>query len=96
MSIIVSGNFEIECMICKNQHVFNPSDCDFQEVSREMREMGDEIEYLWQYEVDCRCESKIEFEYSIWEYPVGVYNTDHIEINGGEVIQKFDIAFENI
>ena len=92
MSMVVNGNFEIKCTNCGKQHLFQPSDSDFQEVSSDTRDMGDEKQYSWEHIIDCDCGSKIEFDYPVWEYPEGDFKPTDIEIVGGTILDEFEIS----
>ena len=37
--------------------------------------------------------NNIEIDYEVWEYPVGSFNNDSINIKGGIEVGKFDYDF---
>ena len=62
-------------------------DLTTEEVGRDEREMGAEVEYETSGETTCKCGNEISYSQSEWEYPEGVPN--HSEgpvISGGELV----------
>ncbi len=50
------------------------------------RGMGYEMEYDSQETCACpNCQSQIDLTFHVWEYPIGVFNYQDIEIEGGEI-----------
>ena len=40
-----------------------------------------------------KCDSEIEIEYQVWEYPDGAFNMDEVTITGGEEISRYAYDF---
>lgn len=64
------------------------------------RGMGYETEYESEEYCSCpNCEKQIDLTLQVWEYPMGVFNTQNIEIDGGDIEEPIDlskyICFEN-
>ena len=55
--------------------------------------MGEEVHYEAIINVECPyCEtSDVQVRLSIWEYPVGAYNNQELEVEGAELIEGCDI-----
>lgn len=57
------------------------------------RGMGYETEY--EYEDSCFCPScgkQIDLTFQVWEYPMGVFNYQNIEVDGGEIEEPLDLS----
>lgn len=57
------------------------------------RGMGYEMEY--EYEDSCfcpNCGKQIDLTFQVWEYPMGVFNYQNIEVDGGEVEEPLDLS----
>lgn len=70
----------IECPYCGSEN--NMDFADNYETSNEERKMGPQIEYMFDWE-DCTCDEcgkKFRVHGSIWEYPMGAYNYEEIEV----------------
>ncbi len=79
--------FLVQCEECQTQQkiicTYNGAN------SVDSREMGDELEHIWQTEVDCNnCGSSISMTYFEWEYPPGEINHSEEEIDGGILIEN--------
>lgn len=64
------------------------------------RGMGYEMEYEHKDSCICpNCGKQIDLIFQVWEYPMGVFNNQNIEINGGEIEEPINlskyISFEN-
>jgi len=92
---LVQGTFSIKCdnNSCGKQHNFPAEKANFDFEGSDERQMGPENSYSWNNNFNCDCGDEIEFEYGIWEYPVGVFNHDNVEIDGGTEIQRYDYDF---
>ena len=90
---MVNGNFSIKCNKCGTQHDFPANESEFDFDGGEERQMGAENSYSWNSSFNCDCGNEIEFEYGIWEYPVGAYNNDSVEITIGTEIERYSYDF---
>ena len=71
----------IRCPYCMKKEIIDLSDYVISEDMDE-RDMGEEIEYTVEGEITCSsCKSSYDISGSIWEYPVGTYNDDSIEVS---------------
>jgi hypothetical protein len=87
--IIPTGALTVQCDQCGHQHTIPAEEADFEAVSHDERQMGEEIEYNWQPEIECDCGNVINVGYDAYEYPVGAFNAQDIQITGGTVVQEF-------
>ena len=92
---LVNGNFSIKCNKCGTQHDFPADESDFDFEGSDERQMGAENSYSWNSSFTCECENEIEFEYGIWEYPVGAFNSDSVEIIEGTEVERYDYDFSD-
>lgn len=91
---IVNGTFSVTCNKCGKQHNFSADDVDFNATSSSERQMGPENGYAWECTFVCDgCENEIEYE--VWEYPVGAFNYDQVEIKGGTEVNRFGYDFHD-
>lgn len=57
------------------------------------RGMGPESEYESQESCICsNCGKQIDLTLQVWEYPMGCFNTQNIEIDGGEIEKPIDLS----
>lgn len=56
------------------------------------REMGDEMVYEHEEQIECDNGHLITITFRLWEYPSGVVNDTEIECDGGEVVEEFDFS----
>lgn len=57
------------------------------------RGMGPESEYESQESCTCpNCGTQIDITLHVWEYPMGCFNTQNIEIDGGEIEEPIDLS----
>ncbi|MBB6236906.1 hypothetical protein HDC90_001523 [Pedobacter sp. AK013] len=92
----VTGTFAITCDHCETEHKFSPDETDFESEYSSERSMGEEIGWEWKYEFNCdnaECAKEIEIEYQVWEYPVGAYNHEIINVNGAQKTESFQYDF---
>lgn len=69
-------------------------------ISDDDRGMGCEYQYDSQESCECpNCGHQIDLTLQVWEYPVGAFNTQNIEIDGGNIEETIDlsdyISFDN-
>lgn len=90
---IVNGNLVIECNRCNTNHAISAEETDFEDRYGGERQMGPENGYAWESIIECDCGNTIEINYEVWEYPIGAFNNDTVEITGGKEISRFDYDF---
>jgi hypothetical protein len=89
----VKGDFELQCNHCGKKHSFSAKDADFDCIESNERQMGQENYYEWTTSFPCDCGKEIEIEYGVWEYPLGAFNYDEVNITVGKLVQKLDYEF---
>ena len=65
-------------------------DWDWEGVSSEEREMGEEIRFEHEEYVECENGHLLTIRFIIWEYPIGVIDCTEVECDGGEIEEEFD------
>lgn len=76
----------IKCDSCQREINL---ETETEEVMREERRMGAEVQYETTGEVTCECGNEITYKKSEWEYPEGVFNHEEPAIvKGGTPITK--------
>lgn len=90
----LSGNFGFTCTICGLPQ-FAPSHwIDLEHVSSSEREMGQEIYYFGDLEVDCdECGSSISIELEVMEYPKDVITKLSMNATGAEIDELVEVEF---
>lgn len=91
--IIVKGTFSIECKKCLNIEYFPANNADFNLTGTGEWEKGRVNWYCWISNYTCKCKKEIDFEYEVYEYPVGVVESTGINVNNGFWIHGFDFDF---
>jgi len=95
MSLICNSYLKIKCDKCGHIISIPCNELEFENVAAEEREMGPEITHSATGEVKCpNCGNDISYEYNVWEYPVGAFNTDEVNIEGGKLIEKCEILID--
>jgi hypothetical protein len=95
MSIAIK-TFSLTCNKCCKQHDFTADDADFDITSVVERQMGPEHGYTWEHTFNCDvCAYEIEIVYEVWEYPVGAFNNDRVEIKRGTEILRYFYDFHD-
>jgi hypothetical protein len=92
----VTGTFALTCNECGEQYDFASDEVDFEAKYSDERQMGQENGYEWNHSFNCSkkdCYNDIEIEYQVWEYPVGAFNHEIINITGAKEIAMFDYDF---
>lgn len=92
----VTGQFNIICNKCNNNHIFSPIEVDFEAKYGSERSMGQETGWEWDHEFTCNiedCAQEIEIEYQVWEYPIGGFNNEIINVIGAKGEGSFDYDF---
>ena len=84
----LKNDLVIQCDECGEIIIVDKDSLDV-EVSFYERNMGDEIEYDFSGETDCEnCGNAISYKVMGFEYPVGAYNYDCYESDGGTLLQE--------
>ena len=92
----VTGTFSLICGKCGQQHDFAHDEVDFEAKYSDERQMGQENGYEWGYSFNCdknECGNEIEIEYQVWEYPVGAFNHEIINVLGAKETTTFSYDF---
>lgn len=85
----------VRCGTCGELFDFDAGDMNFEWDGGvvDERGMGYEMEYESQESCFCpNCKKQIDLTLQVWEYPVGVFNTQNIEIEGGEIEEPIDLS----
>lgn len=82
------SHIKIQCNGCQKVHQINAKEIDFAPVDSDERQMGTEITYEGNVEIECNCGQNIEVNHLFWEYPEGVENHKETEVSGGSVVEN--------
>lgn len=90
------GFLKFKCNKCSRIHIYGKSEIelDFDCIDSIERSMGTENHYLARVNFECECGNLIEADFEVWEYPVGAHNYDSIELEGGELLQRFSFTVD--
>jgi len=92
---IANGMLSLTCDKCGTQYDFPDSDAKFEVVEINNRPMGPDKQHSWNMQFTCnKCSNEIEFEYDVWEYPEGGFETDELAITGGNEIGRYTYDFQ--
>ena len=86
---------QIICEGCDNVFKLNVGELNFEwnGVSSFERSMGGESEYESCEMCNCpNCGNQIDLKLKVWEYPVGAFNMQDIEIDGGKIEESIDLS----
>ena len=90
---------EIACKKCGHSFHIDAADMDLEQVGVDERQMGAEIFYSGEVELNCpKCRNLIEVSYEASEYPVGVPNYNETNATGADIIRGFsdiDVHFDD-
>lgn len=79
---------KVKCSKCGKEIVLSVPPSEWLLVESTERNMGTEHRYLQRCSETCpQCNSVVEVELNVWEYPEGVFNMQDIEIKGGKLIE---------
>lgn len=84
----------VECENCSYQFDVDAASLDFEweHNGSHERSMGSEIEYVATECVNCpECGNEIEFEFHVWEYPVGAFNYADTDCHNGTLIKHLKL-----
>lgn len=85
----------IRCGTCGELFAFDAGNMNFEWEGGVVddRGMGSEMEYESQESCFCpNCGKQIDLTLQVWEYPAGAFNTQNIEIDGGEIEEPMDLS----
>ena len=83
--IEIRNDIIVKCNRCGK--IFNiDKDSLFYETHSYERNMGPEIDTIFYDDIECECGNVISLNLSGYEYPVGAFNYEHIEISNGEYV----------
>ena len=91
--MIIERVFTISCDLCGTQHQLQPGDTGFRLTESERLGHSTESVYTWASQLNCSCGLPISFEYLVWEYPSGQYDTQEITVAGAKVKRSFNFRF---
>ena len=82
----------VKCNECDDLIVVRKDeiDWDWEAVSSDEREMGEEVEYEHVEYLECDKGHEVIVSFRIWEYPVGMFNDKDTDCEGGEIEHEFD------
>lgn len=85
----------VQCKKCKKKYDINVENFDTPEINTEDRNMGYELQYLWEYEFECeKCKNLISITIEAYEYPEGFFNYDEIDTSGCNLLEKPSFEIE--
>lgn len=93
----LSDNFmEVRCKNCKSRVVYSANDLSFEwesEYTDYDRAMGTEVQYVSYAKMKCpECGELHSFDFEVWEYPIGVVNSQSIYCEGCYAIHEIRLA----
>ncbi len=93
MTITPTGQAVIRSKDDEQSYVIQAKDLDWNQVSADEREMGLEVEYFGEIEHP----ELGRLTWSVWEYPIGMFNDSDQDVNGHTLEANFDFdpQFEN-
>lgn len=96
MSEGILGKAIYRCNQCNVKHYLNNDDFDFQIESCDIRNMGEENQYVAEFSENChQCNNEISLRFEAWEYPVGILNSTNETATGAEILESdIDIYHE--
>lgn len=92
MELELAHDLVVKCDSCGKIHVIDKDFLDVETFSHE-RQMGAEIEYNFDGEIQCDdCGNYLRCIIRAFEYPVGALNYDDYECHGGKFLQSPEVA----
>ncbi|WP_396957949.1 hypothetical protein [Nitrosomonas sp.] len=79
---------KIQCNNCDKIHQIDAKEIDFEQIGSDARQMGVEITYKGNVEIQCNCGQNIEINHLFWEYPQDVENDKETEVSGGIIVEN--------
>lgn len=96
---VLSGSAKIECKKCCHCFHIDASDLDVDQVGSDERQMGQEVFYGGDVELNCpKCGNSIIISYEASEYPIGAPNYSETCAKGAQIVEGFsdiDVHFED-
>ena len=89
------GSLLIRCDDCGELFTLDTDELEFEWEGGVVadRGMGYESQYDSEHNIECpHCGNDIELKFQVWEYPMGAFNYQNIEIEGGEVEEPIDLS----
>lgn len=92
----ISGHATYICNKCGAKHFLHPRDFYFEAQSGSERGMGQETQYVAEFQDPCHnCNSEINIQFEVWEYPVGAINYITENASGAEIDESnFEIQHQ--
>jgi len=89
-SIQVLGTLVVKCDNCSTVQTrsANQMNLDFELNNADERNLGPEYSYRAEEYIQCTCGEEIIVSFEVWEYPIGVHNSDTIESENGKILVK--------
>ena len=79
----------IKCKKCLTEYNILPEDFDGPDAASDERNMGYEIQFSWNYEVNCQnCQNEMHILIEGYEYPQGVFNYEEFTAHGCILIKN--------
>lgn len=82
------SHIKVQCCGCSNVYQIDGREISFAQVSSDEREMGAEIAYEGNIEIECDCGKAIGVSHLFWEYPAGVAHYKETEVHGGTIVEN--------
>lgn len=82
------SHIKIQCNGCQKTHQIDANEITFEQVDSDERQMGAEITYEGNVEIQCDCGQNIEVNHLFWEYPEGCENCKETNVSGGTVVEN--------
>lgn len=86
------GYLKLKCKECHKSHSFEGRDLVFDPYGKSDKEKGTEKKYLSSHSFFCSCDTRINFEILITEYPEGNIADIGYETKNAEITEKCTIS----
>lgn len=89
------GYLLLRCNHCKELSDFDGDDFFYEWEGGEVDErgMGPESEYISEETLQCKhCDQQFDIKFHVWEYPMGAFNYQDIEVDGATVEETLDLT----
>lgn len=86
----------VRCKKCNKLHNISPEEFDDPETSSDERNMGYEIQYIWEFEFICdKCNNELKISIEGYEYPSGILNYQEFNSEGCIIIENPSLEINN-
>ncbi|MES2619199.1 MAG: hypothetical protein V4613_15080 [Bacteroidota bacterium] len=94
--MIIRSGAKIKCKKCNKLYDISPEDFGEPNTSSDERNMGYEIQYIWEYEFNCdKCNNDLHITIEGYEYPVGILNYEEFNSEGCSIIEEPSLEINN-